>query len=90
MTIEDNIRDEKLQYNINIWYYVKFPYSPFGKTFEKQIKTVKNQGRKLVEVLKVLKPAEHQQKPKSIEGTFPKHLENNIIKNESSEIGKWE
>ena len=34
----------------------KFTYSPVGKTFEKQIKTIEEQGIKQVEALKVLKP----------------------------------
>ena len=33
----------------------KFTYSPVGKTFEKQIKTIEEQGIKQVEALKVLK-----------------------------------
>ena len=36
MTINDQIRDEKLQYT----------YSPLGKAFEKQIKTIADQGEK--------------------------------------------
>ena len=78
MTINDQIRDEKLQYDINreeakisawssgkIYKYeyltgedilpsnqqhlieqTKFTYSPWGKTFEKQIKTNEDQGEK--------------------------------------------
>ena len=78
MTINDQIRDEKLQYNINreaakisalssrnihkyeyltgedilssneqqIIEQAKFTYFPLGKDFEKQIKTIKNQGKK--------------------------------------------
>ena len=38
----------------------KFPYSPLGKAFEKQIKTIKEQGKKLVEALKVLKSIKKQ------------------------------
>ena len=34
----------------------KFTYSPLGKTFEKQIKTIEDQGKKQVESLKVSKP----------------------------------
>ena len=34
----------------------KFTQSPLGKAFEKQIKTVKDQGKKQLEALKVLKP----------------------------------
>ena len=78
MTINDQIRDEKLQYNINreaakissksscklhkyeyltgedivpsnqqqIIEQAKFSYSPLGKAFEKQIKTIEDQGKK--------------------------------------------
>ena len=78
MTIDDQIRDEKLQYEINTeavkisalsskifnkYEYLtgeetlpsirqqiieqdKFIYSPFGKSFEKQIKTIEDQGEK--------------------------------------------
>ena len=83
MTIDDQIRDEKLQYDINreaakisalssgkidkYEYYAgeeilpsnqkqvieqaKFTYSPFGKAFKKQIKTIEDQGEKQVEAL---------------------------------------
>ena len=78
MKIDDQIRDEKLQYDINgeaakisalssnkigkyeyltdeeilpydkkqIIEQAKFTYFPLGKAFEKQIKTVKDQGKK--------------------------------------------
>ena len=36
----------------------KFTYSPLGKAFEKQIKTIEDQEQKLVETLKDLKPEE--------------------------------
>ena len=49
MTINDQIRDEKLQYDIN-------------KAFEKQIKTIEDQGKKQVNALESLKPKE-QTKP---------------------------
>ena len=77
MTINDQIRDWKLQYNINreaakisalssgkihkyeyltgedilpsnqrqIIEQAKFTYSPLGKAFEKQIKTIEDQGK---------------------------------------------
>ena len=80
MTINDQIKDEKLQYNINreaakisalssgklhqyehltgedilastqrqIIEQTKFTYSPLGKAFDKQIKTIQNQGKKQV------------------------------------------
>ena len=70
MTIEDKIKDEKLQYDINreaakisalssgkidkyeyltgeeIIEQAKFTYSPLGKAFEKQTKTIEDQGEK--------------------------------------------
>ena len=77
MTLEDQIRDEKIQYDINreaakisalssgktgryeyltgeeilpsnqqqITEQAKFTYSPLGKAFEKQVKTIENQGK---------------------------------------------
>ena len=84
MTIDDRIKDEKTQYNINretakiavlssgkidkyeyltgedilpsnqkqIIEQAKFTYSPLGKSFEKQTKTIKYQGEKrLIEQL---------------------------------------
>ena len=94
MTINEKIRDEKPQYNINIeaakisvlssgkihkYEYLtgedilpsnqqeiieqaKFTYSPLGKAFEKQIKTIEDQGKKQVNALENLKPKE-QTKP---------------------------
>ena len=86
MTIEDQIKDEKLQYDINreaakisalssgkldkyeyltgeeilpsnqqqIIQQAKFNYSPLGKAFEKQIKTIKDQGEKQAVALESL------------------------------------
>ena len=80
MTIEDQIRDEKLQYHINrevakisalssgrieyltgeetlpskqqqIIEQATFTYSPLGKTFEKQTKTIEDQGKKQTEAI---------------------------------------
>ena len=93
MTISDQIRDEKLQYDINreaakisalssgkihkyeyltgdilpstqqqIIEQAKFTYYPLGKAFEKQIKTIEDQGQKQVKALEYLKPKE-QAKP---------------------------
>ena len=36
----------------------KFTYSPLGKAFEKQIKTIEDQGRKQIDALESLKPKE--------------------------------
>ena len=92
MTIDDKIRDEKVQYDINreagkisalssgkidknefftgekilpsdqsgIIEQAKFTYSPLGKAFEKQIKTIEDQGIKQIEALKALKPQKNQ------------------------------
>ena len=83
MTIEDQIRDEKLQYDINreaakisvlpsgkidkyeyltgeeilpsnqqqIIEQTKFTYSSLGKAFEKQTKTIKDQGEKQIKTI---------------------------------------
>ena len=90
MTIEDQIKDEKLQYDINrkaakisvllsgkidkyeyltgeeilpsnqqqIIEQAKFTDSPLGKVFEKQTKTIEDQGKKQVDALADLKPRE--------------------------------
>ena len=36
----------------------KFTYSPLGKAFEKQIKTIEDQGKKQIDALESLKPKE--------------------------------
>ena len=65
MTLEDQIRDEKLQYDINreavkisALSSVKFTYSPLGKAFEQQVKTIEDQRKKQVDALADLKPKE--------------------------------
>ena len=90
MTLEDQIRDEKLQYDINreaaktsalssaeidkyeyltgeeifpskqqqIIEQTKFSYSSLRKAFEKQIKTIEDQGKKQIDALADLKPKE--------------------------------
>ena len=92
MTIDDQIKDEKLQYCINreaakipalpsgkinkyeyltgeeilpskqkqIIKQAEFTYSPLGKAFEKQTKTIKDQGEKQVDALKTLKPKKRE------------------------------
>ena len=92
MTINDQIRNEKLQYNLNreaakisalpsgkihkykyltgedilpsnqpqINEQAKSSYSPLGKAFEKQIKTIKNQGEKQIDALENLKDTNKQ------------------------------
>ena len=90
MTIEDQIKDEKLQYDINreaakisalssgkidmyefltgeeilpsnqqqIIEQTKFIYYPLGKAFAKQTKTIEDQGKKQVDVLKSVKTSD--------------------------------
>ena len=92
MTINDQITDEKLQYNINreaakisalssgkvhkyeyltgedilpssnqqIIEQARLTYSPLGKVFNKQIKTIEKQGRKQVDALNTLKSDNNQ------------------------------
>ena len=52
---------------VKIYYYLinnkiieqaRFTYSPLGKAFEKQIKTIEDQGKKQIDALKVLEPKE--------------------------------
>ena len=97
MTINDQVKDENLQYDINreedkisslssgkihkyeyltgedilpsnqqqIIEQATFTYSPLGKAFEKQIKTIENQGKKQIDALQNLKP---KKETKPIEG----------------------
>ena len=62
MTIEDQIRDEKLQYDINreaakisalsSGKIVKYEYlTPLGKAFEKQTKIIEDQGEKQIKAI---------------------------------------
>ena len=92
MTTNNQIRDEKLQYDINseaakilawssgkihkyeyltgedtlpsnqqqIIEQAKFTYSPLGKAFEKQTKTIEDQGQKQVDAFESLKPKEQK------------------------------
>ena len=85
MTIDDQIRDEKLQYDINreaakisalssnkfnkyeyltgeeilpsnqkqMIQQAKFTYSPLDKAFEKQIKTIDDQGKKQIKAIQI-------------------------------------
>ena len=103
MTIDDKIRDEKLQYDINreaakmsalssdkihkyeylngedilltnkqqIIEQAKFTYSPLGKAFEKQIKTIEDQGKKQVMALNTLKSDNNEL---TIEDVIPKSV----------------
>ena len=72
----------------------KFTYPSLGKAFEKQIKTIEEQGQKQGKALELLKPeenkGENKEKIKPVEGLFPKDMRTNEIKNAIDEIKKWE
>ena len=105
MNLKDQIRDEKLQYDINretekisalssgktdkyeyltgeemlpsnqtqIIEQAKFTYSPLGKAFKKQIKTIEDQGKKQIDALADLKPKEikpRETKPNKYDDCF--------------------
>ena len=56
---------KKYYHQINNKYeQAKFTYSLLGKAFEKQIKTIEDQGQKKVEALKDLKPKNKQNQSK--------------------------
>ena len=63
----------------------KFTYSPLGKAFEKQRKTIDDQGIKYIEGLKALKLEENQELESS-EELFPKKIRNIEIKNEIDDV----
>ena len=48
-TIDDHIEDEELQNDINKE-EAEFTNSPLGKAFEKQIKTIEDQGERQIKV----------------------------------------
>ena len=112
MTIEDQIKDEKLRYEINreaakvsallsgkfdkyeyltgeeilpsnqqqIIEQAKFTYSPLGKAFEKQTKTIEDQGKKQVNALESLKTSDKELS--SIKDFIPIENQNPEIINE--------
>ena len=106
MTIDDQIKDEKVQYNINretakisalssgklhkyehltvedilpssnqqIIEQARFTYSPLGKAFNKQIKTIEKQGKKQVDALNTLKSDNNQKLQLKNENIIPKSV----------------
>ena len=54
----------------------KFTHSSLSKVFQKQTKTVEQEGMKKVEALKALKPGKNKEDIKSIERIFSKRHEN--------------
>ena len=118
MTIENQIKDEKLQYDINreaakitalssgkidkyeyltgeeilpsnqqqIIEQAKFTYSSLGKVFEKQTKTIEDQGKKQVDGLETLKTSDEELPP--LKGFIPKENLKPEIINEIKELKK--
>ena len=122
MTIEDQIKDEKLQYDINreaakisavssgkIYKYeyltgeeilpsnqqhiieqAKFTYSPLGKAFEKQTKTIKDQGEKQIKATQDNKKQLTNTEEVTIKNIIPENILNEALKeiDKISEIEK--
>ena len=117
MSINHQIRDEKLQYDINrkaaeisalssgkthkyeyltgedillfnqqqIIEQAKFTYSALGEAFEKQIKTIEDQGKKQIDALESLKPKE---KTKPIENKSKAEIIFNELINKRKDLMK--
>ena len=111
MTINDQIRNEKMQCDINreaakisalssgkihkyeyltgqdmlpsnqqqIIEQAKFIYSPLGKAFEKQIKTIEDQGKKQVDALENLKLKAIETRSNDNKPTIIKEIYNKIL-----------
>ena len=67
----------------------KFTYSPVDKEFDRQVKTIEDEGIKQVEVIKALE-LEENQKLESSKKVFPKNMINIDMKSKTDEIKKWE
>ena len=121
MTIEDKIKDEKLQYDINreaakisalssgkidnyeyltgeeilpsnqqqIIEQAKFTYSPLGKAFEKQTKTIEDQREKQIKAIQDNKQLANIQGV-TIKNIFPENMLNDEAKIEIDKISKIE
>ena len=81
MTINDNLTGEDIlpSNHQQLIEQAEFTYSPLGKAFEKQIKTIEDQEQKQVDALKDLKP-KGQTKP--IENKFNNQSKATIIFND--------
>ena len=118
MTIENQIKDEKLQYDINreaakisalssgktdkyeyltgeeilpsnqqqIIEQAKFTYSPLGKAFEKQTKTIKDQGEKQIKAIQDNKKQLTHTQEVTIKNIIPENILNDEAKNEIDKI----
>ena len=120
MTINDQINDEKLQYDINkeaakisalssenfrkyeyftgedilpsnqqqIIKQAKSTYSPLGKVFEKQIKTIEDQEQKQVDALENSKLKAIESRSNDNNPTITKEIYNEILEERMDEILK--
>ena len=118
MTIEDHIRDEKIQYDINreaakisalssgkidTYKYLtgeeilpsnqqqmieqaKFTYSSLGKAFEKQTKTIKDQGEKQIEAIQDNKGQLANTQELTIKNIIPEGVLNDEAEKEMDKI----
>ena len=122
MTIEDQIKDEQLQYDINreaakisalssgkidkyeyltgeeilpsnqqqIIEQAKFTYSPLGKTFEKETKTIEDQGEKQIEAIQDNKKQLANTQEITIKNIVPENILNVEAKKEIDKISEIE
>ena len=122
MTIEDQIKDEKLQYDINreaakisalssgkidkyeyltgeeilpsnqqqIIEQAKFTYSPLGKAFEKQTKTIEDQGEKQIKAIQDNKKQLTNTQEVTIKNIIPENILNDEAKKEIHKISEIE
>ena len=120
MTIEDQIKYEKLQYDINreaakisalssgkideyltgeeilpsnqqqIIEHAKFTYSPLGKAFEKQTKTIEDQGEKQIKAIQNNKKQRANTQEITIQNIIPENILNDEAKKEIDKISEIE
>ena len=121
MTIEDKIKDEKLQYDINreaakmalssgkidkyeyltgeeilpsnqqqLIEQAKFTCSPFGKAFEKQTKTIEDQGEKQIKAIQDNNKQLANIQRVTIKNIFPENMQKDEAKREIDKISKIE
>ena len=122
MTIEDQIKDEKLQYDIKregakisalssgkidkyeyltgeeilpsnqqrIIEQAKFTYSPLGKAFEKETKTIEDQGEKQIKAIQVNKKQLANTQEITIKNIFPENILNDEAKKQIDKISEIE
>ena len=122
MTIEDQIKDEKLQYDINreaakisglssgkidkyeyltgeeilpsnqqqIIDQAKLTYSPLGKAFEKQTKTIEDQGEKQIKAIQDNKKQLANTQEVTIKNIIPENILNDEAKKEPEKISEIE